>query len=195
VIGFAGRWVEEKGFDYLLQAIPAVCEQFPTARFVYAGETQVVYEDYYERCLPLLRQQGQHVLELGLITDTQRMADFYAMCDVFVLPSRTDCFASVQVEAMLSGTPVVAANIPGARQVVLLTGMGKLVEPRDPAALAEGIVAVLSDPEAFRRPTDEIRRIFDPVASIGAYERLLESMLAGPESGEQRSSGAPAREG
>ncbi|NLD42833.1 MAG: glycosyltransferase family 4 protein, partial [Chloroflexi bacterium] len=146
VVGFAGRFVEEKGFDYLLQAIPLVRERHPDVKFVYAGETRVVYERFYERCLPLLEAQRDHVLELGLITDPQRMADYYALCDVFVLPSRTDCLASVQVEAMLSGTPVVATNIPGAREVVKATGMGLLVPPRDERALAEGLTKVLDDP-------------------------------------------------
>ncbi|TEU08071.1 MAG: glycosyltransferase [Anaerolineales bacterium] len=47
------------------------------------------------------------------------------MCDVFALPSRTDCFPSVQIEAMMCGTPVVATNILGAREVVRVTGMGR----------------------------------------------------------------------
>lgn len=176
MIGFAGRWVEEKGFDYLLQAIPAVRGRFPDARFVYAGETRVVYEDFYERCLPLLRRQGEHVLELGLITDSQRMANFYAMCDVFTLPSRSDCFASVQVEAMLCGTPVVATDIPGARQVVLLTGMGTLAAPRDPAALAEAIVNVLRNPAAYQRSRENIRQVFDAEVALDRYESLLQEL-------------------
>ncbi len=62
---------------------------------------------------------------LGLIVERQELADFYAMCDVFALPSRTNCFPSVQIEAMMCGTPVVATNIPGAREVVRVTGMGR----------------------------------------------------------------------
>jgi glycosyltransferase involved in cell wall biosynthesis len=177
VIGFAGRWVEEKGFDYLLQAMPLVRERFPSAVFVYAGETRVVYERFYERCLPLIEAQRDHIVELGLITDSQRMANFYALCDVFTLPSRTDCLASVQVEAMLSGTSVVATNIPGARQVVRMTGMGRLVEPHNPQALAQGLIAVLSDRDAYVKPVEMIRTIFDVEASLEAYEALFRRLI------------------
>ena len=176
VIGFAGRWVEEKGFDYLLQALPVILERYPRARLVYAGETRVVYERFYERCLPLLRDHASHIIELGLITDHQRMANFYAMCDVFTLPSRSDCFASVQVEAMLCGTPVVATDIPGARQVVLLTGMGTLAAPRDPAALAEAIVNVLRNPAAYQRSRENIRQVFDAEVALDRYESLLQEL-------------------
>ena len=104
------------------------------------------------------------------------MANFYAMCDVFALPSRSDCFASVQVEAMLCGTPVVAADIPGARQVVLLTGMGTLVPPRSPEALAEGIATVLNNPATYRKPSDFIQQVFDYEVAIDTYESLLQEL-------------------
>jgi glycosyltransferase involved in cell wall biosynthesis len=101
IVGFAGRFVEEKGFDFLLQAIPFVRERRPGARFVFAGESQIVYERFFERSLPYLEPVRDLVIELGLLSDPQTMADYYSMCDVFVLPSRTDCFAIVQVESLL----------------------------------------------------------------------------------------------
>jgi glycosyltransferase involved in cell wall biosynthesis len=177
LVGFAGRFVHEKGFDYLLQAIPLVLKALPDARFVFAGEHHVAYERFYESCRPLLEAYSDHLVMLGLIRDPARLAQFYAMCDVFCLPSRTDCFASVQVEAMLSGTPVVATDIPGARQVVKLSGMGKLVAPRDPEALAEGIIAVIRDRDAYVRPRQEIEAVFDVDKAIGAYEELLQSLI------------------
>ncbi|NLV73740.1 MAG: glycosyltransferase family 4 protein [Chloroflexi bacterium] len=173
IVGFAGRFVEEKGFDYLLEAMPMVREQVPGTVFLFAGETNVVYESFYQRCMPALEANRDHIVSLGLITDTQRLANYYAMCDLFTLPSRTDCFASVQVEAMLCGTPVVATNIPGAREVVKVTGMGKLVEPRNPRSLADGIIEVLTNRKRYLRSRAEIAAIFDYERAISDYERLL----------------------
>lgn len=183
LVGFAGRFVEEKGFDYLLQAIPRLVERHPDVRFAFAGETGVVYESFYQRCLPLIEAHRDRLTLLGLITDPQRMAEFYAMCDVFVLPSRTDCLASVQIEAMLCGTPVVATNIPGAREVVRVTDMGLLVEPRNPQALADGLAQVLDDPRRYYRPYEAIRAIFDPDRAIRDYEALLGELVGCHEGG------------
>jgi len=172
-VGFAGRWVEEKGFDVLLEAIPLVRKQITNVKFVYAGEVNVVYERFFDRCRPLLEAQRDHVVILGLILDRQRLAQFYALCDVFALPSRSDNFALTQVEAMLCGTPVVATDIPGARVAVKTTGMGVLVRPRNPESLAAGLVEVLSNRERYVRPYELIRSIFDPQQAISAYEDLM----------------------
>lgn len=176
-VGFAGRFVEEKGFDYLLQAMPLVAERIPEVAFLFAGETNVVYEAFYERCRPLIEANAARLHVLGLITDRQRLADFYGMCDLFALPSRTDCFAVVQVEAMLCGTPVVVSDIPGAREAVRVTGMGLRVPPGDARALAEGIVQVLQQRERYCRPREEIAAIFDPEETVCAYERLFDELL------------------
>lgn len=179
LVGFAGRFVEEKGFDYLLRAVPALLAAVPDAHLVYAGEHQMAYEDFHRRCKPLLDAHGEHVTFLGLLRDREQLASFYAMCDVFALPSRTDSFAAVQVEAMLCGTPVVASDIPGARVAVRSTGMGRLVAPRNPAALAEGLAAVLMEPARYVRPRDEIAAVFDPTASIDRYEELILDLATG----------------
>jgi glycosyltransferase involved in cell wall biosynthesis len=177
VVGFAGRFVEEKGFDYLLQAMPLVLAQMPGTKFAYAGEHRVAYERFFEQCRPLWEAQQDSIVMMGLIRDPQKLANYYAMCDAFVLPSRTDCFALVQVEAMLCGTPVVATNIPGAREVVQVTNMGLLVEPRSPQALAEGLVKVLRTPESYARSYEEIRSIFSTDKTIVAYEELFHSLI------------------
>ena len=173
VIGFAGRWVEEKGFDLLLRALPLVREAFPDAHLLYAGERQIDYEDFHARCLPLIAGQRAHLTTLGLIRDPQRLANFYALCDLFVLPSRTDAMALVQIEALLSGTPLVATDIPGARVVVRETGFGRLAPPESPAALARTIVAVLRERERYRPDRATVRRIFDPEVAIAHYERIF----------------------
>jgi glycosyltransferase involved in cell wall biosynthesis/ubiquinone/menaquinone biosynthesis C-methylase UbiE len=177
LIGFAGRFVEEKGFDFLLRAVPLIRARVPEAHFVYAGETNVVYEPFFDRWRHLIEQHSDAITTLGLVRDQQRLANFYAMCDVFTLPSRSDCFPSVQIEALLSGTPLVAADIPGAREVVQVTGMGRLVAPRDPQALADGIVEVLRDRSRYRPTRDRVRAIFSVERSLDEYESLMERLV------------------
>jgi len=180
VIGFAGRFVEEKGFDFLLKALPILKDRVPNVKLVFAGETNIVYERFYDRWKRLVEQNRAHIVMLGLILDRQRLAQFHAMCDVLALPSRTDALAAVQVEAMLCGTPVVAADIPGAREAVKVTGMGRLVRPRDPEALAEGLIEVIRDRPRFVKDHDTVRAIFDPERSVTEYETLLETLVTGP---------------
>jgi glycosyltransferase involved in cell wall biosynthesis len=177
IIGFAGRWVEEKGFDYLLQALPQIHRKFPNAQLVFAGDTNVIYDHYFQQCLPYLEPVKEHFTSLGLIRDPQKMANFYAMCDVFVQPSRTDMFALTQVEAMLCGTPVVASDIPGARVVVQETCYGKLSPARNPAGLADTICEVLQNREAYTPEREKVSTIFSRERSLDQYQHLMEGLL------------------
>jgi glycosyltransferase involved in cell wall biosynthesis len=180
VVAFAGRFVEEKGFDYLLQAVPLVRKRLPDAHFLFAGDTDVAYETFFAQWRPLFEEQSAHLTHLGLLRDAQQMANFYAMADVFVLPSRTDCFAIVQIEALLSGTPLITTDIPGAREIVRVTGAGRLVRPKDPRALAGGIVEVLQNPESVEPNPNDVRGTFDPERSLDEYEELLLKLVQTP---------------
>ncbi len=177
LVGFAGRFVEEKGFDYLLKAIPYVLERMPNVRFVYAGEVNVAYEAFYQRWRHLVERWRDQIIMLGLLRQEQSVANFYAMCDVLALPSRTDCFPMVQVEAMLCGTPAVATDIPGLRVPIKLTQMGLLVPARNERALADGLVEVLTHRERYVKSRAEIEAVFDLEETLDAYEQLMQSLL------------------
>lgn len=175
LIGFCGRFVEEKGVDFLLEAIPSVVKEIPNAYFVFAGEYKISYESYWQKIQPLIKKYQKQITLLGLIDDRKKLGAFYSCLEVFVLPSRTDCFPVVQVEAMLSGTPVVCADIPGARWVVKHTGMGLLAKPQNPNSLAEAIVKVMKNRSQYLRPRKEIEKIFDYEKSIDQFDRLVKN--------------------
>ena len=79
---------------------------------------------------------------------------------------------------MLAGTPVVASDLPGVRQAVLMTGMGEIVPPGDAAALADALLRVLTQRERYVRPAAQIATTFDLDAAIRQYEELF-AALAG----------------
>jgi glycosyltransferase involved in cell wall biosynthesis len=173
VVGYAGRFVEEKRPDLLIQAIPHLVEQFPQLRLVFAGEYLIRYEDFYERCLPLIEQYRDHIVFLGLLQDPQQMANFFSLCDVLALPSGTECFGMVQAEAMLCGTPVVVSDTPGAREVVRVTGMGEIFYRGDVPALAAALGRVLANRTAYLKPREEIAATFNLERTVDGYEQLF----------------------
>ncbi|HKI01552.1 MAG TPA: glycosyltransferase family 4 protein [Thermoanaerobaculia bacterium] len=173
IIGFAGRFVEEKRPDLLIQSLEVVNRAFPNARVVFAGQHQIPYESYWPRHKPLVDRYQDQLVFLGIVPSPQDMADFYAACDLLALPSDTECFALVQVEAMLCGTPVVMTDTPGGRVPVQLTGMGKIVPRNDWRALGEGIVEVLSDRGRFVRTAEEIEEHFSGEVTVRRYEEVF----------------------
>jgi glycosyltransferase involved in cell wall biosynthesis len=107
------------------------------------------------------------------------MAAFYRNCDVTVLPSlnSTESFGLVQIESMLNGVPVVASNLPGVRQPVLMTGMGEIAPVGNPTGLAEAILKVLRDPPSYHRPASVIAQVFSPDETARRYENLFTHLL------------------
>jgi glycosyltransferase involved in cell wall biosynthesis len=179
IIGIVARLASEKGFEYLFEAMPYVIERFPGAYILHVGPREPVGEAAYARRLaPLIERHRDRYRYLGVVS-WEELAAFYAICDVFVLPSvnSTESFGMVQVEAAICGTPSVASDLPGVREAARLTGMGLTATPRDSRALAEAICEVLSHPEAYTRQQGQIVKQFSPASIAARYELLFEHLL------------------
>jgi glycosyltransferase involved in cell wall biosynthesis len=149
-VGFLGRFVEEKGIGYLLEAMQRVLKKRPDARLVLGGEAKsVAGGSQLERLRKGLAALGDAVEVLGKVPE-EELFDFYRSLDVFVLPSVNsyEAFGMVQVEAMKAGVPVVASDMRGVRVPVQACGVGRLVAPRDEIGLAAAIVEMLENPGA-----------------------------------------------
>jgi glycosyltransferase involved in cell wall biosynthesis len=175
VIGYAGRFAVEKGLDILMETIPAVQAKFPHASYALAGP----YLDGRDNTPlkgpwdPYLEKYASSIHKLGVLSG-QELADFYAACDVLVLPSInwTETFGLVQVEAMLCGTPSICSDLPGVREAVRITGMGRTAIPGDARDLGEAIIDVVGNREKYLKPAAEINERFSLPVTIDAYERV-----------------------
>lgn len=173
IIGYSGRFVEEKRPELAILALETIKQQYPNARLVFAGEYDIPYEDTWQRQQPIVEKYKENLIFLGLLKDRQALANFYAACDVLVLPSDTECFALVQVEAMLSGTPVVMTDVVGGRVPVTVTGMGKLAKQGDAASIGQAVLDILNAPEKYQKSREHIEECFSFEETVNRYEELF----------------------
>ena len=159
LIGFAGRFVEEKGFDVLLEAIPLVSKKYPQSLFVFAGKTDIDYEPFFEKLKPMIEKNKNYLNFMGLLNENN-LAYFYKNLHCFVLSSRSECLALTQLEALLQKVPVVVSNIPGARMPVKETGYGVVVEPESPQSLSDGIIKILNSKETLLKKYPNVDLFF-----------------------------------
>jgi glycosyltransferase involved in cell wall biosynthesis len=180
VIGIAARLATEKGVEYLLGAMDEILANYPQAIVLFAGQHEDVLgeDEYHTRLTPLFEKYSKHWRFLGILAP-EEMASFYRVCDVTVLPSvnSTESFGLVQIESMICGTPVVASNLPGVRQPVTITGMGKVVPLRDSQSIAMAILEILQHPDSFSGETGKIEEQFSPMKTAERYEELFQSLL------------------
>lgn len=174
VIGFVGRLVAQKRIDRLLKIVPELVNAEPATRIAIVGDGPL--RGFLESECRRLRIDDV-VTFTGYMHDT---AIAFAAMDVFVLVSSYESFGIVVAEAMASGAPVVATDIPGVNEIVRHGETGLLVDPGETSALATGILQLLRD-QALRETLrgaaqDTARREFSRETMTRRVEALYESL-------------------
>ncbi|MFP8886738.1 glycosyltransferase family 4 protein [Streptomyces mangrovi] len=176
-IGFMGRITVDKGIEYLIRAFRAIDD--PRARLLIAGDYSTVAGG--SNIAQLRREAGddQRIRFTGLLRG-DAVRDFYASIDVFALPSISESFGIVQVEAMMAGIPPVSTELPGSRYPIEATGFGRLVPPRDPGALRAALLEMAELPAEDRGAGREAAtKLFGGEAFLDAHEEAFGKLLSG----------------
>jgi phosphatidylinositol alpha-mannosyltransferase len=138
---FLGRFEPRKGLKYLLQAHSLVMKEYPEARLIIAG--QGIMGRYYR--IFMNNRIKNNVLIMDNVAN-EILPRLYASCDIFCSPATgAESFGVVLLEAMASGKPIVATDIPGYRQVMSHGQEGFLCRPRDHESLAHTLIDLLGD--------------------------------------------------
>lgn len=141
----AARLESPKGHIFLLDAAKIVLDKIPGARFVCVGKGRL--KESLEKKASELGIKN-NVIFPGFVKD---MLSIMKSCDLFVLPSLWEGQGVVLMEAMALKKALVASRVGGVVDVVEDGITGILVPPRDPQALADAILKLLSEPEKMHK--------------------------------------------
>lgn len=141
VILAVGELVPRKGFVFLLEAMVDVMKQYPKCSLVIVGggpqQQELVTIGHKLGLTDRLRLPG--------VVEESVLPFFYAMADIFVMPSLSEGHCVAILEAMSAGKPIVASAIPGNTASVAQGENGLLVRPADPKSMASAIIHLLRD--------------------------------------------------
>ena len=178
IVGMVGRLVWEKGYRELFDAVRQLRLQYDGPfEVVVVGPSEVGKAGAVDQA-SIEAMESLGVRFLGSRTDVDVLL---AMFDLFVLPSHREGFPRAAMEASAMGTPVVATDIRGCRQVVSHGETGLLVNVGDSHGLARGIAQLLIDPArrsemgraAHRRAQTEFDQQRVIARTLGVYRSLL----------------------
>ena len=147
VVGLIGRVCQQKGQQDLIAAAKHLASRQPNLRYLLVGDHEDKDLSHRLRGEVSAAGLGDVVYFTGFRRD---MANVYAALDILAAPSRWEGFGLMLVEAMAVGVPIVATNVGAIPDVLDGGRSGLLVEPQQPAGLAEAIIRLVEEP-ALRR--------------------------------------------
>ena len=162
-IGFIGRLSKEKGLQDLLEAISLIKDRFSIELHIAGSGADKVKIESLARKLEI----SERVFFSGWVDDVQ---DWINSIDLIVVPSRSETFGIVVLEAAAYGCPTIATNVPGPASQITNEVDGWLTEPCSPSSLADTIEKALLDVKSWPK----IRRS----AYARAHKYLFEYRLS-----------------
>jgi glycosyltransferase involved in cell wall biosynthesis len=176
VIGCVGRLSSEKGHGDLITAFKQVLdtERNCSLRLVIAGDGPEK-----ARLKQLAEPLGNAVLFVGHIADPWPL---YHAADIFALPSHSEGFPMVLLEAMAAGTPIVATAVGGVPESLTDGVTALLVPSRKPTALAAALATLVADAalrQRLSRAAAAALANFSPTAYAEKLVSIYESVIAG----------------
>lgn len=175
---FVGRLHPVKGVQYLLQAMMIVHVEMPDAKLTLVGDGEE--REYLENLTDSLGIR-ECVEFVGRIPH-ERIPDYMHRADVFVLPSLSESFGLVNLEAMACGLPVVATRVGGIPDIIENGVNGYLIDPMNHEQIAEAVLKLLQDEASRKELSDNNRKEAEKyrwntvVATLeGVYQKSLRS--------------------
>jgi len=145
VVAFVGRKTAGKGAEHLIEAMELVWKAMPGACLLMAGQQDSAYAAVLKERLERVRErQAGTIIDIDDFSAAQT-AEIYAACDVLAMPSNTDSFGIVYLEAWASGKPVIACRATPQETIVDHEADGLLVRYGETRELGDAIVRLLSD--------------------------------------------------
>lgn len=141
VICYVGNLRPVKGVKYLLEAFRLILEDKKNVKLIIIGDGPE------KKRLEKLSKEINISSKIKFLGDipNSKLQNYLNISDIFVLPSISEGFPNVVLEAMACGLPVVATNIPGIAEVVENGVNGLLFEKKNSKMLAIQIIALLND--------------------------------------------------
>lgn len=133
---YYGRPGISKGVEYLIQAVPLISQKLPGSKLLLILAKDP--EDRYENIQNMIKDLNikDNIILMDPVTRFE-LPDYIAASDCVVVPSLSEGFGFVAAEACSMGKPVVASDVGALPEVIY--GTHVFVEPRNPAAIAEGV--------------------------------------------------------
>jgi len=188
LFGFLGRFMKEKGFLYLVDAVEEIVRKDQwRGSFKVVAVNDGAYMREYES---VIRHKGlsNYFQFMGFVDD---VSGIYSSLDALVVPSLWEACPLVPMEALVMGCPVIATDCIGLREVVADTP-ALVVKAGDAASLADGMRKVMKDPVSFKRETRAFSRVagerFYSKKTAEALERLFQDVLNPVGGGRSRCS-------
>jgi phosphatidylinositol alpha-mannosyltransferase len=147
---FVGRMDRRKGLPYLFKALPIIQRSIPRlVRLILVGEGSL-----RRKMMPRpISLGGAEIMAVGRI-EAELLPRYYASADVFCAPATgRESFGIVLLEAMATGLPIVASDIPGFQRVVTRGKDGILTAPGSPEEIADAVTRIATDPRMTARMT------------------------------------------
>jgi glycosyltransferase involved in cell wall biosynthesis len=186
------RLVRQKGLEQFLEAARMLAPRFADAYFAIVGYANPAEGDYEQSLKALAAQLGieRRVVFTGLRHDVPALL---AAATVSVMPSLNEALSNVLLESMAAGAPTVATRVGGTPEAVIDGVTGLLVEPGDPAALAESIARLLIDRDLASRLSEAARKTIEGRYSVETMVRSTQQLYLDLLARKQRK--APAEFG
>ena len=170
-----GRLTYQKGFDILIDAVPALIREHPHLTVNICGGG------------PLMSDLQSQISKLGLteyvklLGNWSNVAPLLAIADIFILSSRFEGLSRAMLEAMAAGVPVVATRVQGVEEVVSDGVHGLLVPPANAAELTKAMIQLVDHPELRRNmgtaARDHILASYTTDAMFAKYYDLTVNLL------------------
>jgi glycosyltransferase involved in cell wall biosynthesis len=169
VVGTFAHLSEKKGHRELFAAMPLVVRELPDAQFWIVGQGKLRDE------LQMIARRDGIAANVHFLGYRRDIADLMHAIDVMALPSRREPCALVYVEAALSKKPIVACRSGGAPESIADGATGLLVPVRDSVAIAEAILALLTNRE---RAAQMGHTGYERARDLFGWERFVTSLEA-----------------